>query len=106
MSAAVSEVPKIGGAAALNRVTIKGKVTSRRRHDGMVYTLLTCPAPDEYSKPQIIEVRSAQPLGDRDEVVTIQATVGGYPNNFEMTDRDTGEKRRIQSARITLDAVE
>jgi hypothetical protein len=88
-------------------VRIKGKIDASRRHGEHRYTRILTPAPDAYSRPQTIEVRSKGQLGARGEEVTVVATLGGYTRKpFKSTDKETGEITMVTPVDITLDAVE
>lgn len=88
-------------------VLVKGKVTHTRRHEKKFYTTITIPAADEYSSPQLVEVRSSSRVGDVDELVSIRARLGGYAGRpFKATDRETGEIRTVRQVQHTVDLVE
>ena len=88
-------------------VTIKGKIDARRRHDKTTYTRIVTPAPDPYSRPQTIEVRSKGALGQVGDEVIVQAQLGGYTRKpFRSTDKDTGETMMVTPVDLTLDAIE
>lgn len=88
-------------------VSIKGKIVRSRRYNGSTYTTLITPAPDAYSRPSVVEVRSESRVGDVDQEVTVTAKVGGYERKaFMTTDKDTGEQKRVIPVDHTLDLVE
>lgn len=88
-------------------VAIKGRIEASRRHNGVVYTRLITPAPDAYSRPQTLEVRSKSKLGEREEEVTLRAKLGGFARKpFRSTDKETGEVTSVTPVDLTLDAVE
>lgn len=89
------------------QVQVTGKVTRTRRYDKFTYTTIICPAADEYSKPQIVEVRSDRKFGERDEVVNIVAVLGGFEGKaYRVTDKDTGEVTSVVPVQHYLDFVE
>ena len=89
------------------QVTVKGRVDARRRHDKTTYTRIVTPAPDPYSRPQTIEVRSKGSLGQVGEEIVVQAVLGGYSRKpFRSTDKETGETTMVTPVDLTLDAVE
>jgi hypothetical protein len=90
-----------------NIVKIRGKVLRVHRYEGAVYTTVVCPARDEYSKPSVVQVKSENRFGDKDDQVTFKAVVGGYEGKtYQVTDKDTGEKRNVQPVNMFLDFVE
>ena len=89
------------------QVLVRGRIDAVRRHDKIVYTRITSPAPDPYSRPQTVEVRSKQRFGQPGDEVAQLATLGGYARRpFRMTDKETGETTIVTPIDMTLDAVE
>lgn len=98
---------KPAGAPAYMIVTVRGKILRARRYLQDTLTAIVTPAKDEYSKPQIVQVRSKRKLGEIDEVVVVECEVGGYERKqYELTDKDSGEVTRIKPVEHTLDVVE
>lgn len=86
---------------------VKGRIEARRRHGTTTYTRVITPAPDPYSRPQTIEVRSKASLGSAGDDVSVICQVGGYARKpFRSTDKDTGETTMVTPVDHTLDAVE
>ncbi len=89
------------------QVLIRGRIDAARRHDKTTYTRIVTPAPDPYSRPQTVEVRSRQRLGQAGDEITVQAQLGGYTRKpFRSTDKETGEVTMVTPVDLTLDAVE
>lgn len=89
------------------QVLIKGRIDATRRHEQTRYTRILTPAPDAYSRPQTVEVRSRGALGQRGDDITVLATLGGYTRKpFRSTDKETGEQVMVTPVDLTLDAVE
>lgn len=89
------------------QVHIVGKVLRSRRWQESTYTTIVCPAADEYSKPQIVEIRGARKFAEKDDVVSIVAQLGGFEGRaFEARDKDSGEVTRVIPVTITLDFVD
>jgi hypothetical protein len=89
------------------QVLIVARVEKLRRHEGKTYTRVLVPAPDAFSRPTPLEIRSKQRLGEPGEDVRVVCTVGGYSRKpYQFTDRTTGETRKVEPVEITLDAVE
>ncbi len=89
------------------QVLVKGRIEAARRHNEARYTRIATPAPDPYSRPQIIEVRSKAPIGQKGDEVAITGKLGGYVGKpFRFTDKETGEIIQGQSVTMTLDLVE
>jgi len=108
----MSAVQPIQSAAAARAVApmevfIRGKIDAQRRHGQVRYTRIVTPAPDPYSRPQTIEVRSKGQLGSTGDEVTVTAKLGGYTRKaFRSTDKDTGEVTTVTPVDLTLDALE
>lgn len=106
MNAPATTSPTQGKALPM-QVTIKGRIDAARRHDKTTYTRIVTPAPDPYSRPQTVEVRSRQRLGQTGDEITVQAQLGGYTRKpFRSTDKETGETTMVTPVDLTLDAVE
>lgn len=89
------------------QVLVVGKVTRSRRFEQFFYTTVICPAPDPYSKPAVIEIRSKQRLGERDEEIRVTAELGGFEGrSYQVTDKETGERRTLIPVNHFLNAVE
>ena len=89
------------------QVVVRGRVDASRLHDKTRYTRIVTPAPDPYSRPQTIEVRSKGQLGGKGEEVTVVAQLGGFTRKpYRSTDKDTGEVTMVTPVDLTLDAVE
>jgi hypothetical protein len=92
------------------QAAIKGMVANVRQQaiggNKVFLTLIRLPAADEYSHPATIEVRSERPIGKKGEEVEGALMVGGYPDSWERTDRQTGEVETIPTARIVLQWIE
>lgn len=89
------------------QVLVRGRIEAVRRFDKTRYTRIVTPAPDPYSRPQTIEVRSKQGLGQVGDEVTVTATLGGYARKpFRSTDKETGEVSMVTPVDLTLDAIE
>lgn len=107
MNAPASTSPTQGTRPTFMQVTVKGKIDARRRHDKTTYTRIVTPAPDPYSRPQTVEIRSKGALGQVGDEVIVQAQLGGYTRKaFRSTDKDTGETTMVTPVDLTLDAVE
>lgn len=77
----------------LNQALLAGRVNSVRKADDTVYTEVTLPAPDQYSQPAAVEIRSRKRLGQVGETIEVQVVCGGYRGkSFVYTDKDTGER--------------
>lgn len=89
------------------QVHVKGRIDARRRHEKTTYTRILTPAPDAYSRPQTVEIRSKASLGQVGEEVTVLALLGGYTRKaFRSVDKETGEASMVTPVDLTLDAVE
>lgn len=90
----------------VGRVLLRGRIAGVRSvpgRDGQLWlTLVTLPAPDEFTRPEMVEIQSRQRIGKRGEDFHGACILGGYPNNYETKDRDTGELTQVRSARMTI----
>lgn len=88
-------------------VFILGKVDARRKFDANWYTRIITPAPDAYSRPSAVEIRSKQKLGEVGEEIRVQAKLGGYTRKpYKSVDKDSGEIAMITPVDLTLEAIE
>lgn len=107
MSAVAENVKSLSSVKRFMEVTIKGKIEVSRRHESKYYTRMVTPAPDAYSRPQVVEIRSNQKLGQRDDEITVDCKLGGYTRKaYRATDKDSGETSMVTPVDLTLDAVE
>lgn len=85
---------------------VVGKLLEQRRHEGSYYSVIVAPAPDAYSQPVPLEVRSDRSLGAQGEMVSVNCQVGGVRGrHYELQDKNTGEVRKVKPIRVTLDAL-
>ncbi len=102
-SATPASAHKIGA----NQCLIAGRIESLRRHEQTRYTTIVTPAPDPYSRPQTVQVRSRAALGQRGDDVQVLCKVGGYTRKpFRALDKETGETTMVTPVDLTLDAIE
>ena len=88
-----SPASEIKSQIRLNQALLAGRVNSVRKADDTVYTEVTLPAPDQYSQPAAVEIRSRKRLGQVGETIEVQVICGGYRGkSFVYTDKDTGER--------------
>ena len=74
--------------------------TSPAKSGRLFLTVIALPAPDEFTSPAILELRSTEPLGEPGESFRGKVRLGGYPNSFAGKDGFT-----VNSARNSLDVV-
>lgn len=100
-------VKPLGSKVVSLEVTVVGKCLRVRRHEQFTYTTIICPAKDEYSRPQVVEIRSKARFADREEPVTARAMLGGYEGKaYAVVDKETGERRQLVPVNLYLDLVE
>lgn len=105
--AAVKLAPVAQTKQAPMQVRVVGKVIRTRRHEQNSYTTVITPAPDAYTRPSIVEVRSKAKFADRDEEVDFLGRLGGYEGRpYRVTDRETGEQKSLVPVNMFLDLVE
>jgi hypothetical protein len=107
MSATAANVAPLNGVRFME-VKVKGRIEASRLYEGKRFTRLVAPAPDAYSRPQTVEVRSSrQKLGEVGEEITVNAVLGGYTRKpYKVTDKDTGEIVTLTPVDHTLDLLE
>jgi len=89
------------------QVFVVGRVEHRTRWEGKYITRVITPAPDAYSKPQLVSIRSKQALGGAGDDVSITCKLGGYTRKaYKSTDKETGEITSVVPVDMTLDAIE
>lgn len=89
------------------QVFVIGKIDDIRRFKGDRYTRILTPAPDAYSRPQTIQIRSKGQLGQKGEEISVMATLGGYTRkSYKSEDPDTHETTMVTPVDMTLDAIE
>ena len=107
MSEAATTGAKNGRQLGFNQMLVRGRVEETRRHGNTSYTRILCPAADEYSRPQTMEIRSKVRLGQKGDTITQLCIVGGYTRKpFRATDKETGETAMVTPVDHTVDAVE
>jgi hypothetical protein len=105
MSAVANNIQPMPASKRLMEVTVKGRIEAARRHEKKHYTRLVTPAADAYSRPQVVEVRSNQRLGQQGDEITVDCKLGGYTRKpFRSTDKETGETQMVTPVDMTLDA--
>lgn len=98
---------KVVPTLATRQVHIIGKVVRTRRYQDFTYTTLICPAADEYSKPQVVELRSSRKFAEKDDVASVVAQLGGFEGrSYESKDKETGEISKVIPVTLYLDFVE
>lgn len=85
---------------ALGVALIRGKITAMRRNNGQrggVMTIVTMPAPDEFSHPATVELHSTQTLGEVGGTWAGKVRISGIGRRYktEREDPNTGEVRTV-----------
>lgn len=105
MSAAAT--PITSARAKPMEVLIVGRVDASRRHERVYFARVITPAPDAYSRPQVVEVRSKHKLGELGDEISVTCKLGGFTRRpFRATDKDTGETQMVTPVDMTLDVLE
>lgn len=95
------------GKAVAMRVLVVGRIEASRSYDGKRLTHVMTPAPDAYSRPQLLEVRSKNKFGEKGEEISVTCTLGGYQRKaYQAKNKDTGEITTVVPVEHTLDLVE
>jgi hypothetical protein len=108
METALSSITPPGTSKKLGalEVVIKGRLEAQRRFKDKYYTRIIVAAPDPYSKPQVVEVRSDGRLGNKLEEVTVTCRIGGFMRKAFRTKDEDGDQVEIIPVEHTLDLVE
>lgn len=107
MNTVVDKVAPLASSVKPLSVVVAGKVTRVRRHEQHTYTTIICPARDEYSRPSVVEIRSKARFAERDETTRVSCELGGYEGKaYQVTDRETGERKSLVPVNLFLDLVE
>lgn len=93
----------------VNQGVVTGRLGPRRtmslKEGKRFLQLCMTPAPDPYSMPSVVELKSVAALGAEGDDWSGVVRIGGYPNNFNVTDKD-GVITSVRSARVVLEVVE
>lgn len=112
MNAAVQQIAPSAtpSAPAVAQTVIAGRIAHKRRistQNGPLHlTLVTMPAPDAYSAPATVELRSRAALGDVGEELRTKCRISGRARSYKGTDPETGEVRPVRTAEISLEVIE
>ena len=87
-------------------VQVAGRIEAASKYQDTVSTLIKTPAPDSYSHPATIEVRSKARLGSVGEEVVASCRLSGVPRRFNRTDKSTGEITAVRTADMYLHVIE
>ncbi len=89
---------------------LAGRIVVRRRistkNGPMVVTIVKLPAPDEFTSPQTVELRSSRSLGEPGDDWRGVVAIGGYGRSYKQADPETGESRVVQTADNSLTVIE
>ena len=75
-----------------------GRVEHVAKFQDSITTLIKTPAPDAYSHPSTIAVRSKSRLGAIGDEISVVCRVAGVPRTFNRTDKETGEVTKARTA--------
>lgn len=93
----------------MSQARISGRVDYVRKakfKEGQrILTLVKLPAPDSYSSPQTIEIRSVERLGSPGDDITCIVAIGGFGRSFDMKDEDSEDSKTVRTATIVLNHV-
>ena len=73
-----------------NIAIVVGRVEKVRMHEGLHYHVVKMPAPDAYTDPQEVEVRSRQRLADQGQEIKVKGELRGYSRTFATRDGGHG----------------
>lgn len=89
-----------------NQMVVVGRLDRVSKYENRFEHVVTCPAPDEFSKPSVIRVQADSRLGDVGELLKVLCVFVGWPNFYPMTDKETGEKRTVYDTKGFFQAVQ
>ena len=78
-----------------NQMLVMGRLDRVSKYENRFEHVVTTPAPDEFSKPSVVRIQAASRLGDVGEMIKVSCHFNGWPNFYDFTDKDTGEKRTV-----------
>lgn len=82
----------------VNIIILSGRIQNiQQPESGGFITELVLPAPDEYSKPEIVPVHSKRRLGREGDIIdSLPCRVGGYVRLFNLRDGSKGREHRVR----------
>lgn len=83
-----------------------GRVEYVTKYQDNFTTLIKTPAPDAYSHPSSISVRSKARLGAIGDEISVVCRVGGVPRVFNRVDKETGEITKVRTTDHFFNALE
>lgn len=100
-------VPNLKTTALQNMlVHVAGRIESSSKYQDSFTTLVKTPAPDAYSHPSTIELRSKARLGQIGDEIAVVGRLTGVPRKFNRTDKSSGEITMVKTADMYLHLVE
>jgi hypothetical protein len=90
---------------SLNVLTIIARIDSSEYYEGSTYTVVTSPAPDQFSHPSRYKVRSQNPIGAIGQTLELTIRVNGIVRTESFRDKQTGQPRSIDKATVYLEFV-
>lgn len=88
------------------QILVVGRIESSSQYQGTYSTLVRTPAPDEYSYPSLMPLRSKKRLGAAGDECAALCRASGIPRTFERKDKNTGEITRVQTADVYFNVIE
>lgn len=83
-------------------VRFVGRIRDSRKWASEYFLFVALPAPDEYTSPRVVEIRSSQSLGRVGDEIDVLCVCGGYVTFKEVTDHRTGEVSKKQFGHNTF----
>ena len=83
---------------------IEGTRTKSTQQGKVFFTLFKLPAPDSFSSPSTVEIRSGERIGATGDEASVLVTVKGYPRSYDANDGEGG-KTTVRTAENVLDFV-
>lgn len=83
----------------------RGRIDVVEFHAQKHYTVITTPAPDEFSHPSRFKVVSQHPIGQPGQTVDIKAVLRGTVRPKQYVDKQTGMQKVYQDAEVYIEVL-
>jgi hypothetical protein len=70
----------------VNQICVQGRIEHVSKYDDKFEHIIVTPAPDAYSKPELMRVNSGSRLGSKGEEVKVLCVFHGWGNDYKNKD--------------------
>lgn len=84
----------------------RGRIDLVEFHAQKHYTIITTPAPDEFSHPSRFKLVSVNPIGQVGQTIEFTAAIRGTVRPKQYVDRQTGLQKFYQEADVFLEVLQ